>query len=73
MSKSIYITQEVEIEMDEIETQDLCDEIEERGFYVVEKSQDIETEKEKLNALKEILGLKEWHTKKEIIKEIQQL
>jgi hypothetical protein len=76
MSRYINLTVDVEIDMDDIETSDLIKELSRRK-QKIEDDQINKTEfssiKEMLNHFKKCLGLREFHTKERIIKEIQEL
>lgn len=67
------ITLDAEIDMSDIDTDDLIDEIENRG-YIVKKEDEVNhsslLDHEKLNLIKDILGLKEYESKEKIINEI---
>lgn len=74
----VSVNVDVDIDMSEIDTEDLIEELQKRK----RKGRDIpipridytfDTSKELLNHFKECLGLREFHTKERIIKEIQEL
>jgi hypothetical protein len=78
MSRFVSLNVDIEIDLSEINSDDLYNELtrrkgKERTIHFTELNIQFKDSKELLNHLKNCLGLREFHTKERIIKEIQEL
>lgn len=73
--RTISLNVDVDLEMDEIDTQDLKDELERRKEEINDEDfvPSFKTTDELLKYLNKVVGLKIWHSKERLIKEINDL
>lgn len=76
-SKRISVCVDVDVDLSEIDIDDLIEYVEDEGYVVSEKITeeipDFETPQKQIAFLKKVMGLKPWHTKERLIKEIEEL
>jgi hypothetical protein len=76
-SKTISVNADIDLDMREIETDDLVEELKRRGKEDELRDEDFlpkfKTTDDLLKYLNKVVGLKPWHTKEKLIKEISEL